>query len=434
LDVGANTTGTAEGGPSAKLGQGAWLGLFLLTLIFMINCIDRAAIVVIVEPLKHEFQLKDGQMGLLIGLAYGASYAVFAIPLGAMADRVNRRDLLAILLAIWSAATVACGFARNFAMLLVARMVMGAAESGGSPCSNSMIADLFPPNRRATAVAIFFTAPAIGGALAFMGGSIVAQAYGWRSIFLLAGVPGLVLAAVLVLVMRHPARGETDGVGAGGAAEPGSMLGGLRKLIADPVLMYVVLAFTLATVVTVCFLSWFPSLLIREHGLSLKQAGAAIGLGTGLFGVLGVGLSGRAADAFAKGRSGRLMLFSSMTLATSLVCAVLAVTTRSAPLAIAGFCGFGLFNMAHVGPMMAVLLNTVPNRDRGVLVATLQVAANFVGTGMGPWIGGLLSDAYSGPHALSHAVLTVLPVELVAMALCLAGWRVLSRRAAAVVS
>jgi predicted MFS family arabinose efflux permease len=427
LDVGVNAIKTAKGGPSVAVGKGAWFGLFLLTLIFTINCIDRSVIIVIVEPIKHEFQLKDGQIGLLTGLAFGASYALFALPMGVLSDRVNRRNLLAILLALWSAATVACGFARNFTLLLVARMVMGVAESGGSPCSNSMIADMFPPQRRATAVAIFFMAPALGGALAFMVGSSIAQAYGWRTTFLLAGLPGLVLAAVLVLVMRHPARGAIDGVETVGG---GSMLGGLHKLFADPVLICIVLAFTLAAAISTCLLAWFPSLLMREHGLSLKQAGAAIALGSGLFGILGVGLSGRAADAFAKGRSGALLLFSAGTLTTALACAVFAVITRSTPLAIAALCGFGLFNMAHVGPMMAVLLNTVPNRDRGVLVATLQVVANFVGTGLAPWIAGLLSDHYTGPHALSHAVLTVLPAELAAMALCLAGWRILSRRTA----
>jgi predicted MFS family arabinose efflux permease len=431
LDLGAKAMKTAEGGPPAALGERAWLGLVLLTVIFSINSMDRSAMTVLVEPIKHEFHLKDSQMGLLTGLAYGASYALFAIPLGALADRVNRRNLLAGLLAIWSAATVACGLAGSYAMLLVARMVVGAAESGGSPSSNSMISDLFPPHRRATAVAIFFTATAIGSGLAFLVGSAVAQAHGWRATFLLAGVPGLVMAAVLLLVMRHPARGGTDDVGAGaGTAEAGSMLGGLRSLFADPVLICIFFGWMLGAGVPTVVQAWFPSILIREHGLSLKQAGVALALGSGLFAALGVGLSGRAADAFARGRSGRLMLFSAGTLTTALVCGVVAVTTRSTPLAIAALCGFGLFNLAHVGPMMAVLLNTVPNRDRGVLVASLQVGANLFGTGMGPWIAGMLSDAYTGPHALSLAVLTVLPAELVAVALCVIAWRVLSRRMA----
>jgi predicted MFS family arabinose efflux permease len=424
LDVGANTR-TAKGGPPEALGERAWLGLFLLTVIFSINSMDRSAMTVLVEPIKHEFHLKDGQLGLLTGLAYGASYALFAIPLGALADRVNRRNLLATLLAIWSAATVVCGLASSYIMLLVARMVVGAAESGGSPSSNSMISDLFPPHRRATAVAIFFTATAIGSGLAFLVGSAVAQAYGWRTTFLLAGLPGLVMAAVLVLAMRHPARGGTD---IAATAEAGSMLGGMRSLFTDPVLMCIFFAWMLGAGVPTVVQAWFPSVLIREHGLSLKQAGAALALGSGLFAALGVGLSGRAADAFAKGRSGGLMLFSGGTLTTALVCGVVAVTTPSTPLAIAALCGFGLFNLAHVGPMMAVLLNTVPNRDRGVLVASLQVGANLFGTGMGPWIAGMLSDAYTGPHALSHAVLTVLPAELVAVTLCVIAWRVLRRR------
>jgi predicted MFS family arabinose efflux permease len=422
LDVGLGKIKAVEG---AALGRGAWRALFLIALICMINSLDRAVMVVVIEPIKHEFHLRDSQIGLLTGLAFGASYAVFAIPLGALADRVNRRNLLACLLALWSLATVACGLARNFVTLLAARMVVGAAESGGAPASNSMISDLFPPERRATAMAIYFMAPALGAASAFLVGGAVAQAYGWRAVLLLAGVPGLLLAAILVRVMRHPERGATEA-----AATPGdgSILGGLRQLFSNPTLVCSIFAYTLAAAITTGFSSWFPSLLIREHGLSLKHAAAAMALSSGLFAVLGVGVGGRIADAVAKGRSGRLLLFSCLTLTLAMVCGVFAVTASSVPAAIAGLCGFGLFNMAHNGPMMAVLLNATPNRNRGVAVASLQVSTNFLGTGLGPWVVGLLSDRYAGPHALSHAVLTVLPAELVAVALCLIAWRALGRR------
>jgi predicted MFS family arabinose efflux permease len=408
----------------------------MLTLIFTINSMDRSAMTVLVEPIKHEFHLSDGQMGLLTGLAYGASYALFAIPMGALVDRVNRRNLLAILLAVWSTATLACGLARNFTMLLVARMVVGAAESGGSPASNSMISDLFPPNRRATAVAIFFMAPAVGGAVAFLVGSAVAQAYGWRATFLLAGLPGVALAAVMMFVMRHPARGQTDGAAAQGAGAQGagSMLGGLHKLFTDPVLICIFFGFLLGAGIATTVVAWFAPLLIREHGLSLKEAGASIALANGVFSALGVGLSGRVADWFSKGHTQGLMLFSAGTLTATLVCAACALTAATPTLAVAWLCGFGLLHLAHIGPMLAGVLNTVPNRDRGVLVASLQVGANFLGTGMGPWIAGLLSDRYTGPHALSHAVLTVLPAELAAAGLCLIAWRVLKRRAAGAVA
>jgi predicted MFS family arabinose efflux permease len=423
LDVGAGTTQTVE---PATLGKGAWWSLFLICLICMINSLDRAVMVVVIEPIKHEFHLKDSQLGLLTGLAFGASYAVFAIPLGGLADRMNRRNLLAILLAAWSLGTAACGLARDFVTLLVARMVVGAAESGSPPTTNSMISDLFPPHRRATAMALYFTAPAIGASLAFLVGGHVAQAYGWRAAFLMAGVPGLLLAAILVMVMRHPERGATEA-----AATPaeGSVLGGLRQLVSNPALVCSIFAYTLAAAVTTGVSSWFPSLLIREHGLSLQTAASTMALGTGLFSILGVGLGGRIADAVAKGRSGRLLLFTCVTLTLALACGVFAVTARSTPLAIAGLCGFGLFNMAQNGPMLAVLLNATPNRNRGVAVAGLQVSTNFLGTGLGPWTVGMLSDHYTGPRALSHAVLTVLPAELAAVTLCLIAWRILQRRA-----
>ena len=423
MDVSGDLTRAHEGGAPAALGAGAWRGLFLLTLIFTINSLDRSAMIVVIEPIKHEFHLKDSQLGLLTGLVFGATYAVFAIPLGALADRVNRRNLLAGLLAVWSLATIACGLARNFAMLLGARMLVGVAESGASPASNSMISDLFPPNRRATAVAIFFLGPPVGATLSFLIGSAVAESFGWRMTFLLAGLPGVVLAALLPFIMRHPERGATDDAVQAEAAAAGTVLGGLRNLFANPALACVFIAITLSTLVTVSVSAWYASVLIREHALSLKEAGTAMALGTGVCGGIGVALSGRIADGFTKGRTRGLLLFISITLTLTLVFAVAAVASPVTWVAIAALCAFGVFHLAHLGPSFSVLLNTTPNRDRGVVVAALQVSANFLGGGLGPWATGGLSDHFNGPNALSHALLVVLPALLVAVGLFLAASR-----------
>jgi predicted MFS family arabinose efflux permease len=421
LDVGAELSRARDAAAPAALGEGAWRGLILLTLIFTINSLDRSAMIVVIEPIKHEFHLKDSQLGLLTGLAFGATYAVFAIPLGTLADRLNRRNLLAGLLAVWSLATAACGLARNFAMLLAARMVVGAAESGASPASNSMISDLFPPNRRATAVAIFFLGPPLGAMIAFKVGSAVATAFGWRMTFLLAGLPGLVLAALLLLIMRHPPRGTTDS--AAQAVGAGTVLGGLRNLFANPVLTCVFIAITISTLVTTSFQAWYASLLIREHGFTLKEAGTAMAFGASLFGGIGVACSGRIADWVSKGEARGLLLFTATTLSLTLVSSLVAVASPVTPVAMAALCAFGFFSLAHLGPSFAVLLNTTPNRDRGVVVAALQISANFLGAGLGPWAAGGLSDHFGGPNALSQALLVVMPTLAISVALFLAAWR-----------
>jgi predicted MFS family arabinose efflux permease len=425
--LGSTATGVrAVNAASVVSGRNAWPILFLLTLIFTVNCLDRSVMIVVIEPVKHEFHLKDGQLGLLTGLVFGATYAVFAIPLGALADRLNRRNLLAALLVVWSCATVVCGVARNFTTLLFARMLVGAAESGASPCSNSMIGDLFPPNRRATAIAIFNVAPSLGAMIAFLAGSWIAVHSGWRAAFILAGVPGIVLAAVMFLMMPHPKRGAMDGLAA--TQGSGGVLGALRSMFCDPVLLCVFLAITFTSLVTAGFSAWYASVLIREHAFTLKQAGSAMAFGASLFGGLGVVLIGGMADWFARGRSTRLMLFVSIVVGMTFLNAAVALTSRDTHVALAALCGFGLFHLGHIGPGLATLINATPNRNRGVVIAAMQISGNFIGAGIGPWIVGALSDTLGGPHALSRALLMVLPLLFIPIGLFLIARRIVRIR------
>jgi predicted MFS family arabinose efflux permease len=394
--------------------------LVLLTLVFVVNSIDRSTVYVILEPIRKEFHLRDSQLGLLTGLAYGATYAVFALPLGRLVDSTNRRNLLAALLAIWSVMTAACGLARNFSMLVCARMVVGGAESGGSPASNSMISDLFPPNRRATAVAIFFLGPPAGATLSFLFGGAIAASFGWRATFLMAGVPGLILSIGLLMFMRHPDRGASDGsTGFDSEKEKVSIFSGLRSFFTTPVILCVFCVITISTLVSTSFQGWFNSILIREHGLDLKTAGEAMALCSGVCGGVGVAISGRLADAFAKGDQQKLLLFMATTMTLAFLFAMVGITASSTAVALVGLAGYAVMGIAHLGPGFAVLLNATPNRSRGAVIATLQVSANFIGAGLGPWITGSLSDHFAGSRSLSNALAFVVPLLLIAVLLTL---------------
>ena len=173
--TGANSV-DAQDVPSA---WGARTVLFLLTLIAMVQFFDRALMVVILEPLKQEFSLTDAQLGFLSGFSYAAAFALAGIPFGWMADRGNRRNLLAALLAIWSALVAFAGSANSFMALVITRVGIGAADAGGQPCSVSIISDLYPAQRRAGAVAIFFVGVPLGMASGFIVGAIVAGQLGW---------------------------------------------------------------------------------------------------------------------------------------------------------------------------------------------------------------------------------------------------------------
>jgi predicted MFS family arabinose efflux permease len=191
--------------------KGARWTLTLLTVIATVQFFDRALMVVILEPIKREFALADAQLGLLAGLSYAAAFALAGIPLGWLADRTNRRNLLAGLLAVWSAMVALAGSAGQFATLIAARIGIGAMDAGGQPCSVSMIADLYVPQRRATAVAVFYVGVPLGMAAGFMAGGLLAAHYGWRTALFVAAVPGIVLAALLLALVREPVRGASEG-------------------------------------------------------------------------------------------------------------------------------------------------------------------------------------------------------------------------------
>ena len=160
---------------------GAWKALILLTAMMTFNQIDRRVASLVIEPLKHEFMLSDAQLGMLTGLAFGLIYAVTSIPLGLVADRVNRSRMLAIVVAVWSAMTAMAGIAFTYGHLLLTRVGVGAAESGASPTATSIITDLFPRDRRASAVAIYQTGIPLGSLLCFIAGAWIVTHYGWRA-------------------------------------------------------------------------------------------------------------------------------------------------------------------------------------------------------------------------------------------------------------
>jgi len=158
--------------------------LFILMLAYSCNVMDRNILTMVLEPIRHEFALSDTQLGLLSGLSFAIFYAVAGLPLGAAADRVNRRNMIFVCLTLWSGMTAVCGMVGSFVQLLVARIGVGIGEAGGGPPAMAMISDLFPAKRRATAISTFYLASPIGAMISFAGGGWLAQHYGWRAAFL----------------------------------------------------------------------------------------------------------------------------------------------------------------------------------------------------------------------------------------------------------
>jgi len=194
-------------GAAAKPSPARYYALALLTIVYALNFLDRTIFNVLIEPIKKEFALSDTIMGLLAGFGFVVFYALCGIPIARIADRVNRRNIVAIAFAFWSAMTCLCGMAQNVTMMTLARMGVGAGESAGTPASQSIIADLFSKNERPRALGIYAIGTYLGVFLGYFIGGYVNQHYGWRAAFFAAGLPGIALAAVLWLTVSEPKRG-----------------------------------------------------------------------------------------------------------------------------------------------------------------------------------------------------------------------------------
>src|SRR5271163_4299150 len=181
--------------------------LALLTIVYALNFLDRTIFNVLIEPIKKEFTLTDTTMGLLAGFGFVLFYSLLGIPIARVADRLNRRNIVALAFAFWSAMTFLCGAAKSVATLALARIGVGIGESAGTPASQSLIADLFDKNERPRALGIYAIGTYLGVFMGYFIGGWVNQHYGWRMAFFSAGLPGIALATVLWLTVSEPGRG-----------------------------------------------------------------------------------------------------------------------------------------------------------------------------------------------------------------------------------
>jgi MFS family permease len=386
----------------------AWYVAALMMLTYAVQHIDRQIMAVILEPVKREFGLADTQLGLLSGLAFAAAYSLAVIPLGMLVDRGNRRNLLCIVLTLWSALTALGACVTSYTQLVFARLMVGAAESGGSPAAISLIADYFPPSRRSSATGLFFFGQGIGILAGFALGGAIAAVHGWRTAMLVAGLPGLALALLIWLTIREPQRrADTQAKAANvnaGLGEAVALLWRRRSLF------WLVLGTLFGSAMVAAILIWIVSFLVRQHGVDLRTAGLAVGIGMGLSGAFGAAAGGFLADWFGRQRPENIPL--QIALTQTACVAVFAFTFLTSNYLFAVAAGsFGLM-LAHTrdGPVYAMCATLAGARRRGKVMALVLLLNNLVGYGLGPLLAGVLSDFYShtvGASALQYALLTV---------------------------
>ena len=364
--------------------------LFVLVVVYTFNFIDRQILSILMESIKLDLGLSDQALGFLAGFAFAAFYAVMGMPIALWADRGNRRNLISLALAIWSLMTALSGMAQTFTHLALARIGVGIGEAGCSPPAHSLLSDYFPPEQRATALGIYSLGIPLGIMFGLFAGGWINEAFGWRRAFFVVGIPGLVLALLVRFTLREPLRGMSENRRL--SDEKPRFRETVRFLIARPAFLHMAFGGALAAFVGYGVLSWFPSFLIRTHGMNTAEVGLWLGLIIGIPGGAGIFLGGYLADKFGA-RDTRWYLWT-VTIASllSLPFGAAAYLLSNPYWALLLFAIPTLLSNFWQATTFAQTQSLVRLRMRGVASAILLFIVNIIGLGAGPWTVGLLSD------------------------------------------
>ena len=388
--------------PSARR---AWTVVLILFVTAVLAYTDRQVLSLLVDPIKHDLHTDDTGMSLLLGLAFAMVYGAAGVPLGVLADRTSRRNLIIGGIVVWSLGTLMCGLASSFQMLFAARIVVGLGEAVLSPAAISLISDAFPPEKRGSAVGVYFTGIAIGigGSILIGGGVLEVVRQGlfamtplagwapWRLVFLAIGAPSLLWALVLLLV-KEPVRRQDQT-----EAQTGSDVGTTSRkgwLLIAPVFLVVATASLVDNAVG----AWSPSLLIRRFGLDP----ATVGVELGVLLMLGYGggmlAGGALADRFAawRGARGKVELCAWAVLAA--LPAALALSSGNATFVLAAVTVYFAVSAVVTASGLSAILDATPNRARGRAIAISFFLNVAIGAGLGP-----TAVALAGRHVVGEA-------------------------------
>ena len=392
-----------------------WYVLGVLTLVYALNIADRFSISTLIEPIRAELRLSDAKMAFLTGGALAMFYVTVGIPVAALADRANRRNILALALAAWSAITALCGLAQNLVQLTLARFGVGIGEAGGTPPSTSILADKFPPGRRPMALTIFALGTCLGAWLGSSVAGTAAERGGWRMAFVVLGIPGVVLALIVWLTVREPTRGQLD---AGHLPDARSTFTATLRFIAQQrSAVHLLLGGSVATFWSWGLMWWTPSFLQRSHHLTVGQAGQLLGpmhliAGTASTLLAGWLMARRAAD---DPRYVTRLL--GWVTALTTVPSVLLYWVVSERAAVALLWIFVPAVYFYIGPILGLLQNVVPPQMRATVCAILLFLANIANLLLAPQLIGALSDWFAasfgaGAESLRWALLLLAPTGL----------------------
>ncbi|MCH2097639.1 MAG: MFS transporter [Pseudomonadales bacterium] len=364
------------------------LGVLVVTYTF--NFIDRQILGILVEPIKRDLGVSDTFMGLLTGLAFAVFYTLMGIPIARIADRANRRNLIAVALAIWSTFTALQGVAQNAWQLMVFRIGVGVGEAGCSPPSHSIIADYYPQNRRASALGIYSLGIPVGILFGFLVGGWMEQYFGWRWAFFVVGLPGLLLALVVRFTVKEPPRGLSD-QRTTEAAQP-SVFSVVKYLLARRSFIHMAVGGGLAAFSGYGLITFAAAFFARTHGMSSGELGTYLGLIFGIPGGIGIALGGRLADHFGEKDTRWFLWVVAVALAVLVPFGVMVFVVNDGLTAMACLVLPVMLGNFYQATTFAQTQTLVGLNMRSVASAILLFTLNIIGLALGPSAVGILSD------------------------------------------
>jgi len=384
--------------------------LAMLTLVGVVNYLDRQILGLLLPQIKAEFHLSDTALGLLAGPVFALIYGLMGIPLALLADRGNRRTIIAASLAIFSFTTLACGMATSFVQLVCARFGTGAGEAGITPAVNALVSDLYAPRHRTGALAVYSASGNIGMLLAFFGGGLIAQHWGWRAAFVSASLLGFAVVTVFLLIVREPVRRHA-------VPRKPSLLATLRLLWTRRAFRFIAAGAGLVSISGYSALAFVPSFLVRSHHMTPATVGLTLALMVGIFGMAGTALPGLLADRFGRGDVRWGLYAAVLGIACAMPFHPVFYLAGDLHIVLAAMVLPGFFSSTFLGPSYAAVQGLAPPGMRAQAAALLLLILTLVGLGLGPQLVGIASDLLKprfGVDALRYALLIAVTPSILA--------------------
>jgi MFS family permease len=402
----------------------AWYVVILLMVAYAVSILDRIGLGLLVQPIEADLHISDGRLGLLQGAAFAVFYSLLGLPLGFLADRASRRNLIACGIAVWSGATILCGASSGFWGLFAARLGVGAGEATISPAGLSLLTDYFPPASRPKAYGVYSLGTAFGVATSYLFGAAaigyagalqriypawLAGIAAWKIVFFMIGAPGLLVALAFTLTVGEPVRRERAGISAAITLTP------LLRLLARRRGVYGgMIAWGICNAISVyALLGWFPTVMIRVHGWTAAQTGhvlGAYGIPCAVFSCLSGGWS--VAWLQQRGRADAPILIAIGASVWVTLAGIIASLATTPGMAVAAYCVLSLATNNAGIALLTALNKITPNELRGQVLALSSMATGIVSVSLGPFAVGTLSDhVFTGPTGIGASVATVLAVS-----------------------